>query len=75
MEYLPEKKRTQQAQVRKKEAKLKDFRGFLADKEVVLALVKCKYISNIFSNLIYIFRSTFNEMSKRITCQSSRPFS
>ena len=46
MEYLPEKKRTQQAQVRKKEAKLKEFRGFLADKEVVLALVKCK--CNIF---------------------------
>ena len=43
MEYLPEKKRTQQAQVRKKDAKLKDFREFLADKEVVLALVKCKH--------------------------------
>ena len=48
MEYLPEKKRTQQAQVRKKEAKLKDFRGFLADKEVVLALVKCKYTLFLF---------------------------
>mgnify|MGYP006119719411 CR=1 FL=1 len=51
MEYLPEKKRTQQAQVRKKEAKLKEFRGFLADKEVVLALVKCKwYIFMILNN-------------------------
>ena len=48
MEYLPEKKRTQQAQVRKKEAKLKDFRQFLADKEVVLALVKCKYTLSLF---------------------------
>ena len=43
MEYLPEKKRTQQAQIRKKEEKLKNFRKFLADKEVVLALVKCKF--------------------------------
>ena len=42
MEYLPEKKRTQQAQIRKKEEKLKNFRKFLADKDVVLALVKCK---------------------------------
>ena len=44
MEYLPEKKRTQQAQIRKKEQKLKDFRQYLADKEVILALVKRKYI-------------------------------
>lgn len=42
MEYLPEKKRTQQAQIRKKEKKLKDFRQYLADKDVVLAMVKCK---------------------------------
>ena len=42
MEYLPEKKRTQQAQIRKKEQKLKDFRHYLADKDVVLAMVKCK---------------------------------
>ena len=40
MEYLPEKKRTQQAQIRKKEAKLKNFRKYLADKDVVLAMVK-----------------------------------
>ena len=44
MEYLPEKKRTQQAQIHKKDAKLKDFRKFLADKEVVLALTKCKLL-------------------------------
>ena len=42
MEYLPEKKRTQQAQIRKKDAKLKNFRQYLADKDVVLAIVKCK---------------------------------
>ena len=46
MEYLPEKKRTQQAQIRKKEEKLKDFRQYLADKDVVLAIVKCKYPLN-----------------------------
>ena len=40
MEYLPEKKRTQQAQIRKKEEKLKNFRKYLADKDVVLAMVK-----------------------------------
>lgn len=49
MEYLPEKKRTQQAQIRKKEEKLKNFRKYLADKEVVLALVKCKL--SLFSSL------------------------
>ena len=43
MEYLPEKKRTHKAQVAKKEAKIADFRQYLADKEVVLAIVKCKY--------------------------------
>ena len=42
MEYLPEKKRTQQAQIRKKEQKLKNFREFLSEKDVVLAFVKCK---------------------------------
>ena len=40
MEYLPEKKRTQMAQIRKKEAKLKNFRTYLADKDVMLAMVK-----------------------------------
>jgi len=53
MEYLPEKKRTQQAQIRKKEEKLKNFRKFLADKEVVLALVKCKLSSLIFLNVVF----------------------
>lgn len=52
MEYLPEKKRTQQAQIRKKEEKLKTFRKFLADKEVVLALVKCKLSPLIFDTNI-----------------------
>ena len=75
MEYLPEKKRTQQAQVRKKEAKLKDFREFLADKEVVLALVKCKYIPTLFVIMIFLCRFTLNEMPERITSKSSRSFS
>ena len=56
MEYLPEKKRTQQAQIRKKEQKLKNFRKYLADKEVVLALVKCK--SRV-ANLILAFTDRF----------------
>ena len=43
MEYLPEKKRTQQVQIRKKEAKLMDFRQYLADNEVVLAMTKCTF--------------------------------
>ena len=52
MEYLPEKKRTQQAQIRKKDKKLKDFRQYLADKDVVLAIVKCKFIKqNIFAGI------------------------
>ena len=42
MEYLPEKKRTQKMQVLKKEGKIRDFREYLADSEVVLAIVKCK---------------------------------
>jgi hypothetical protein len=41
MEYLPEKKRTQKMQILKKEDKLKEFRKYLADNEIVLALVKC----------------------------------
>ena len=55
MEYLPEKKRTQQAQIRKKEEKLKTFRKYLADKDVVLAFVKCKsphFLINIFTDLL-----------------------
>ena len=75
MEYLPEKKRTQQAQVRKKEAKLKDFRGFLADKEVVLALTKCMYTYTFTLIMFSIYRFTINEMPKRITSKSIRPFS
>ena len=42
MEYLPEKKRTQQAQILKHERKIHDFRAYLCDSEVVLAIVKCK---------------------------------
>ena len=42
MEYLPEKRRTQKTQVMKKEAKIADFRNYLADEQVVLAMVKCK---------------------------------
>jgi len=42
MEYLPEKKRTQQTQILKHEKKIHDFRDYLCDSEVVLAIVKCK---------------------------------
>ena len=42
MEYLPEKKRTQRTQILKKEAKIGEFRTYLADDQVVLAFVKCK---------------------------------
>ena len=42
MEYLPEKRRTQKTQILKKEAKIADFRNYLADEQVVLGLVKCK---------------------------------
>ena len=42
MEYLPEKKRTQQTQILKMESKISDFRHYLADSEVILAMVKCK---------------------------------
>lgn len=45
MEYLPEKKRTQKIQALKKEEKTREFREFLADQGVVLALVKCKFLS------------------------------
>ena len=45
MEYLPEKKRTQKVHIEKKEAKLRQFREYLADHEVVLAIVKCMYIN------------------------------
>eukprot|EP00347_Sterkiella_histriomuscorum_P004052 403361928 len=40
MEYLPEKKRTQKIQALKKEEKTRNYREFLADQGVVLALVK-----------------------------------
>jgi hypothetical protein len=42
MEYLPEKRRTQKAQVLKKEEKTRHFREYLANNDVVLSLVKCK---------------------------------
>ena len=61
MEYLPEKKRTQQAQIRKKEEKLHDFRQFLADKEVVLAIVKCKSITHL-----TLFRPSLNEITTNL---------
>jgi len=48
MEYLPEKKRTQKMQVLKKEGKIRDFREYLADSEVVLAIVKCNFLFLIF---------------------------
>ncbi|TNV76095.1 hypothetical protein FGO68_gene10224 [Halteria grandinella] len=40
MEYLPEKKRTQKAQVLKKEEKIRQFREYLANNDVVLSIVK-----------------------------------
>lgn len=46
MEYLPEKKRTQHTQVLKHEKKIHDFRQYLCDSEVVLAIVKCKSLFN-----------------------------
>ena len=42
MEYLPEKRRTQKAQVLKKEEKTRVFREYLANNDVVLSVVKCK---------------------------------
>ena len=42
MEYLPEKRRTQKTQVLKKEQKIREFRGYLADKDIVLSFTKCK---------------------------------
>ena len=42
MEYLPEKHRTQKTQIMKKEKKIREFRGYLADKDVVMSLSKCK---------------------------------
>lgn len=42
MEYLPEKKRTQQTQILKMDKKISGFRNYLADSELVLAIVKCK---------------------------------
>ena len=45
MEYLPEKRRTQKTQVLKKEQKIREFRGYLADKDIVLSITKCKWES------------------------------
>ena len=50
MEYLPEKKRTQKTQIAKKEQKIREFRQELVDNNVVLAIVKCKFI--VFSEII-----------------------
>ena len=44
MEYLPEKKRTQKSQVLKKEDKTRKYREYLANNDVVLSMVKCKFI-------------------------------
>ena len=44
MEYLPEKHRTQKTQIMKKDKKIREFRGYLADKDVVMSLSKCKLI-------------------------------
>ena len=41
MEYLPEKRRTQKVQVQKKEEKTRQFREYLSNNDVVLAVVKC----------------------------------
>ena len=54
MEYLPEKNRTQQAQIRKKEQKLNDFRQYLADKDTVLAVVKCKYLFKFTAHFLFM---------------------
>ena len=54
MEYLPEKKRTQKIQIQKKENKIRDFREYLANTDVVLAIVKCM-LAFIFVNLIWSY--------------------
>ena len=40
MEYLPEKKRTQNYEIKKREAKIRAYREYLADNDVVLAFTK-----------------------------------
>ena len=52
MEYLPEKKRTQQTKNLNHDKKIHDFRQYLADSEVILAIVKCKLIIFIIIDLI-----------------------
>jgi hypothetical protein len=65
MEYLPEKKRTQQTQILKHERKIHDFREYLCDSEVVLAIVKCKFI---LSPLTFIVnRFACSQISKQTT--------
>ena len=56
MEYLPEKKRTQKIQIQKKEGKIRDFREYLSNNDVVLAIVKCKVINKtlIMSNEFHV---------------------
>jgi hypothetical protein len=41
MEYLPEKKRTLNVEIKKKENKMKDFREYLANNDVCLITTKC----------------------------------
>ena len=43
MEYLPEKRRTQKTQIVKKNQKIGEFRNYLADKEIIMAITKCKW--------------------------------
>ena len=42
MQYLPERKRDLNIQTTHKQEKVKNFRRYLADNNVVLAFVKCK---------------------------------
>ena len=75
MEYLPEKKRTQQVQIRKKEAKLMDFRQYLADKEVVLAMTKCKFPALNFNpyHLLTYLHFISHAINKMLKIMARRP--
>ena len=53
MEYLPEKRRTQKTQVMKKEKKIREFRNYLADEQIVLSLTKCKCMWSI-NNIVSV---------------------
>ena len=71
MEYLPEKRRTQKTQILKKEAKIADFRNYLADEQVVLGLVKCKQLrsgsTNVLQSLSQSGLSSSGRMIRRVT--------